>query len=74
MSWRDGMTPEQIRDAECAKGAEVTNQKYGALQDLLARQFDPDYKGPEPTHHVSSEGKAYNKRLRETNKHRWGDR
>jgi hypothetical protein len=67
--WRTGLTPEQIRDAEMNRGAEVTNQKYGALQDLLARQFDPNYEPPTPTHHVSA--KEYNRRLREQNKERF---
>ncbi len=38
--------------------------------DFLAREFDPDYVPPEPTHHVSPEAKEYNRRLREANKNR----
>jgi hypothetical protein len=70
MSWRDGMTPDQIREAEMARGQQVTTEKHGALKQLLAERFDPDYKPPEPTHSVSDEGKAYAKRLREMNRGR----
>lgn len=59
--WTEGLTREQIRDAEMARGTEVIAEK-GALQDLLAQQFDPDYK-----HTKKNE---YNQRLAEMNKNR----
>lgn len=70
MSWRAGLTPQQIRDAEMNRGAEVLEIKHGALRQILAERFDPDYQPPKPTHHVSADSKEYNRRLRETNKNR----
>jgi hypothetical protein len=71
MSWRHGLTPEQQREAEMNRGAEVLVEKHGAdgLREILAREFDPNYV-PHPTHHVSAESKEYNRRLREANKNR----
>lgn len=39
------MTPEEKRQAEIARGAQVLAEKYGfnPLKDLLAREFDPNY-------------------------------
>lgn len=68
--WRWGLTPEEIREAELTRGREVVTRKHGALQQLLAQEFDPDYVPPEPTHKVSAEGKEYNRRLHEMNKNR----
>jgi hypothetical protein len=73
MSWRYGLTPEQIREAEMARGTQVITEVHGAVTQMLAQRFDPDYKPPEPTHKVSAASKEYNRRLAEQNKNRWGD-
>ena len=62
-SWRDGLTDEEIRDAEMKRGNEVTCEKHGAAHEALRQRFDPDYVAPKRT--------DYNIRLAEQNKDRW---
>ena len=64
--WKKGLTPEQIKDAEMQRGAEISMSKEGAAQELFASMYDPDYKP-----RLQSE---YNRNLAERNKHRWGDK
>lgn len=67
--WRDGLTPEEQREAEMNRGTEVIAHKHGALRQLLAEHFDPDWK-PSDNPLMSKGGKEYNRRLKEQNKNR----
>jgi hypothetical protein len=58
VNWRDGLTRQQIRDAEMRRGTEVLVDRHGAelLEQTLAERFDPDWKPTENPHLTSGRG------------------